>query len=176
MFGLFKRNQELAGPFEFEHSIEIDRPAAEVYPLLDWADPRNAKRALGNKVERVASAPDRYRLLLDLVPDHTFEMIVTAAVPGEVYAFANEITPPVGRLVASHETYDIEPLGEDKCRLGLKVVATFVGGLSDKKLAVEAITMAVSCENALAKLKVQAESGVDAVHAIEALQMDCAGD
>ena len=102
MFGILKRKAEPLGPFAFGHSVEIERPAAEVYALLDWADPRNAKRALGNKVEQVGTDPDRYRMQLDMVPGHTFEMIVSEAVPGEVYAFENEITPPVGWLVTSH--------------------------------------------------------------------------
>ncbi|HLV07058.1 MAG TPA: hypothetical protein VKY80_05235 [Croceibacterium sp.] len=73
---------EPVGPFQFEHSTAIAKPAAEVYALLDWADPRNAKSALGNKVEPVGSAPVRFRLWLDLVPGHGFGMIVTDAVPG----------------------------------------------------------------------------------------------
>jgi hypothetical protein len=170
VFGLFERKVEPVGPFGFGHAIEIEKPAAEVYALVDWADPRNAKRALGNKVEQVA--PDRFRLLLDMVPDHTFEMIVTDAVPGETYAFENEITPPVGRLVSSRETYTIEPRGEGACVLTLTVEASFVGGLSDDDMSMEVLMMTVSCGNALEKLKVQAEQGVDAVHRIEAAQMD----
>ncbi len=172
MFGILKRKAEPLGPFEFEHSIEIEKPAAEVYPLIDWADARNAKRALGNKVERVGSSPDRFRLHLDLVPDHRFEMIVTDEVPGRTYAFENEITPPVGRLVSSHETYTVEPLGESSCRLSLIMAATFQGGLSDQEIAMEVMMMGMSGQNALAKLQIQAEQGVEAVHAIEAMQMD----
>ena len=174
MFGMFKRKEaEPFGPCEFEHSIEIERPAAEVYALVDWSDPRNAKRALGNKVEQVGSAPDRFRLLLDLVPDHRFEMIVTEAVSGQTYAFDNEITPPVGRLVSSSEAYTLEPLGEASCRLSLRITAWFVGGMSVEDTAMEIMMMGTSGQNALAKLKIQAEEGVEAVHAIEAAQMDC---
>ena len=171
MFGILKRKGEPMGPFEFEHSIEIARPAAEVYAMVDWADPRNAKRALGNNVEHVGSAPDRFRLHLDLVPGHTFEMIVTEAVPGQRYGFENEITPPVGRLVASQETYWVEPIDEASCRLNLAISATFVGGMSDQEIAMEVMMMGMSGQNALAKLQIQAEQGVDAVHAIEACQM-----
>jgi hypothetical protein len=174
MFGILKRkqNEEPLGPFEFEHSIEIEKPAAEVYALIDWADPRNAKRALGNKVEQVGADPDRFRLHLDLVPDHRFEMIVTEAEPGQRYAFENEITPPVGRLVSSHETYTIEPLTDSSCRLSLVVAATFVGGMTEQEIAMEVMMMGMSGQNALAKLQIQAEQGVEAVHAIEAMQMD----
>ena len=172
MFGILKRKAEPLGPFEFEHNIEIERPAAEVYALVDWADARNAKRALGNKVEQVGSSPDRFRLHLDLVPDHRFEMIVTEAVPGRSYAFENEITPPVGRLVSSNETYSVEPVGEGSCRLALTVAAWFDGNMSAEDTAMEVMMMGMSGQNALAKLKLQAERGVDAVHAAEAMQMD----
>jgi hypothetical protein len=37
MFGIPKRKAEPLGPFEFEHSTKIARPAAEVYALVDWA-------------------------------------------------------------------------------------------------------------------------------------------
>lgn len=176
MLGFLKRKVEPLGPFGFGHSVAIDLPAAEVYALLDWADPRNAKRALGNKVEQVGTSPDRFRMLLDMVPGHVFEMIVTDAVPGESYAFESEITPPPGRLVACHETYTIEPLDEQSCVLTLLVSATFVGGLSNEDAAMEVMMMTVSCGNALEKLKIQAEQGVEAVHAIEAMQMDCGED
>lgn len=172
MFGIRKRKAEPIGPFEFGYNVAVERPAAEVYALLDWADPRNAKRALGNRVEQVGSAPDRFRLLLDMVPDHVFEMIVTEAVPGATYAFETEISPPVGRLVSSHETYRIEPRGDGSCILSLLMSACFVGGLAEEDLAMEVMMMTVSCGNALEKLKVQAEQGVEAVHAIEAGQMD----
>ena len=172
MFGILKRKVEPIGPFEFGHSVAIARPAAEIYALLDWADPRNAKRALGNKVEQVGTAPDRFRMTLDFVPGHVFEVIVTEAAPGETYAFENEITPPPGRLVSSHETYSIEAIEEGSCVLTLLVSASFTGGLSEEALAMEVMMMTVACGNALEKLKVQAEQGVEAVHAIEAMQMD----
>jgi Polyketide cyclase / dehydrase and lipid transport len=176
MFGILKRKAQPLGPFEFEHSTTVKRPAAEVYALVDWADPRNAKRALGNKVERVGTSPDRFRLHLDLVPDHRFEMIVTEANPGRRYAFGTEITPSVGRLVSSHETYTVEPIDEGSCRLGLTIAAWFDGRMSAEDTAMEVMTMGMSGQNALTKLKVQAEEGPDAVHAMEAAQMDCLDD
>ena len=155
-------------------ALVIERPAAELYAMFDWADPRNAKRALGNKVEQVDA--DRFRLLLDLVPDHRFEMIVTEAVPERSYAYDCEITPPVGRLVSCHEAYAVEALGDGSCRLELVVSAWFVGGLSAEDMAMEVMMMGTSGQNALAKLKIQAEQGVEAVHAVEAAQMDCFED
>ncbi len=176
MFGNLKRKIEPLGPFEFEHAIEIERPAADVYPMLARAGARNAKRALGNKVERVCPSPERFRMWLDLVPDHLFEMTVTEAVSGERYAFETRIMPSIGRLVSSRETYNLEPLDKSACRLALKVEAAFIGGLTEQELAMEVLMMTISCENALAKLKVQAEQGDGAVHAREAMQMDWGQD
>ena len=45
-----------AGPHAFHAETEIERSANEVYPLLDFGDPRNAKRQLGDTV-RPASQP-----------------------------------------------------------------------------------------------------------------------
>lgn len=172
MFDLLKRRAEPAVPFEFGYGVRIEKPAAEVYALLDWADPRNAKRALGNKVEQVGTSPDRFRMTLDIVPGHVFEMIVTEAVPGARYAFDKEITPPPGKLVASHERYTIEPAGETACVLTLRVFASFAPRLAEPAIAMEVAMMTTACRNALEKLRVQAEQGVEAVHAIEARQMD----
>lgn len=176
MFGRLKRKPDPIGPFEFGHAVEIARPCAEVYGLIDWGDPRNAKRALGNKVERVGGAPERFRLWLDLVPGHAFEMVVAETVPGKVYAFETEVIPPIGRLASSRERYRLEPLGEGACRLVLTVSASFAGGLSDEAVAMEVMMMTAACENALAKLKLHAEQGVEAVHAFEARQMDALDD
>ena len=58
------------GPVEFEFSVEIGSPASEVFPLIDWADPRNAKRQLGNTVEQLEGQSDRFEMVLNGLPDH----------------------------------------------------------------------------------------------------------
>src|SRR5690606_37328878 len=129
------------------------------------------KRALGSRIDQVASAPDRYLMRLDMLPDHLVELTVTEARPGELYAFEAALSPPVGRLVSSHEAYAVEPLDAESCRLRLTVTATFVSGLRQKTYAAEIATMMAACHNALAKLKIHAEQGVEAVREIEAMQM-----
>jgi hypothetical protein len=171
MFGFLKPRMAPEGAVQFDLHAEIERPAQEVYPLLDWADERNAKRALGNRVERIGSSPDRFRLLLDLVPGHAFEMTVTEAVPGEHYAFESTVTPWIGQLVSGHEAYRLERVGERSCRICLTMTATFVSGMRMKAFERELATMTTACGNALAKLKMQAEQGVEAVREIEAMQM-----
>ena len=176
MFGRLKRKVEPVGPFEFEHTIEIARPGDEVYGLVDYSDPRNAKRTLGHRLEQLGACPDRFRLWFDLVPDHRFEMTVTEAVPGKSYAYETEITPSIWQLVSSHEAFTVEPLGESSCRLSLTISAWFQGHLSAEEMGAEVMMMGMAGQNALAKLKVHAEQGPDAVHALEAMQTDIFDD
>ena len=153
------------GNVEFEREVEIERPATEVYPLLDWADPRHAKRQLGDQVESVACEPGRFRLIMADLPGHVFEMEVTEAAPPSAYGYGVEIRPPIGRLAASHERYSLEPLEAGRCRVTLVNKVAFVEGMDMDALAVEIGMMTIACHNALAKLKIQAEQGVEAVRA-----------
>lgn len=171
MFGFLKPRMAPEGPVQFNHATNIDRPASEVFPLLDYADERNAKRALGSRIENVSDLPDRYLMRLDLLPDHVVELTVTDDIPGEIYAFEATMIPQAGRLLSSHEAYTVEPLDERSCRLHLSVTATFVEGLRLKAYEAEIAAMSAACHNALVKLKLHAEQGVEAVRAVEAQQM-----
>ena len=168
MFGLFKPKLAPEGPVQFQLALEIDRPASQVYGLLDWADPRNAKLALGHKVEPVDGQPDRFRLVMTEMPDHRFDMTVTKAVANQVYHFTTDIQPRVGRLEHDEEHYSLEPLGEDRCKLKLTTIATFKSGLKMKEYEQELSMMALACQRALIKLKAHAEQGVEAVQALDA--------
>ena len=167
MFHFFKPKPAPQGPIEFGGEVVIEKPAEEVYALLDWADPRNAKRQLGNEVAAIEGAPDRFRMTLAALPGHVFDMIVTEAVPHSAYGFATHITPSVGRLVTSHEHYRLEPLGTGTCRLTLVNTVTFIDGMRMKQLSEEVMIMSVASHNALAKLKIHAEQGAEAVTAVE---------
>jgi uncharacterized protein YndB with AHSA1/START domain len=129
MFGLLKSKPAPEGPVEFDLAVEVDRPAAEVYPLIDWADPRNAKRELGHRVDGIDGQRDRFRLTMTEMPDHRFDLTVTEVVPGQTYAFTCDIAPRVGRLVSTAERYSFEPIGGERCKLRLTTVATFNNGL-----------------------------------------------
>ena len=168
MFGLFKRKPAPEGPVHFNLAIEVDRPASEVYPLIDWSDPRNAKRQLGHKVEPIDGQADRFRLIMTEMPEHCFDMVVTKAVPNQAYIFSTDIKPRVGRLESDEEQYSLEPLGEDRCKLTLVTVATFQSGLSMKQFEEELAMMTIACQRALIKLKVHAELGLDAVKELDA--------
>jgi hypothetical protein len=170
MFGLFKRNRAVLvpdQPIELKASIEIDRPADEVYALLDFGDERHQLRARGNEIRVIARDPPEYRLWYDLAPDLNFLFRVTEVVPGRTYAYTATIVPPVGRRLGSHEAYTIEPLTDATCKLALVNTVTHVPGLTEAELADELGKSSLAAANSLVKLKIQAEQGVTAVEEYE---------
>jgi len=167
MFGLFRPKMAPGGPVDFDFDIEIARPAADVYPLIDWADPRNAKRQLGNAVVPVEGESGRFEMILNGLPDHRFEIVVTEAGPHRVYEFASRIVPRIGRLVASKERYTLEPLGSDRCRLRLVTSAEFAEGLRMREFQLELCRMSAAVHSALEKFRIHAEHGLGAGKAVE---------
>lgn len=167
MFGLFKPKLAPDGPVEIGADVEIDKSADEVFALIDWADPRNAKRATGNDVRQVEGKPDQFEMVMPFMDDLVFKFLVTENEPGRKYAFGCIIDPPMGNLETSHETYEFEPLGEDKCHVSLVTEVKFVDGLREKEFTCEVAAMAASVQSALQKLKLQAEHGAEVAKAIE---------
>jgi len=167
MFGFLKPKPAPEGPVQFGLEIEIEKPAEEVYPLIDWADPRNAKRQLGHRVDAVRDKPGRFEMYLDGLDGHVFEMMVTDEVPGREYGFHCVIRPTLGRLKTSHELYSLEPTGENSCRLQIITIAEFVEGMRMKHFEEEVAMMSIATHNALAKFKIHAEEGVEGVRAVE---------
>lgn len=170
MFGLFKPKLAPEGPVQFTMEMMIDCPAEEVYRLVDWADPKNAKVELGNTVAPAAGHPGRFRMHMPAMPDLSFEFDVTDAEPGVAYGFHCHVTPTVGRLDSSHELYRFESVDESECRLVLINTVHFLPGLTVKQMDEEVRRMSLACHNALVKLKVHAELGAATVSAIEAHQ------
>ena len=178
MFEFFKPRRLPEGPYQFVGTIEIDRPVAEVFPLIDLADSRYAKRQLGERVEEVEGAPGTWHMTIGEVPDLLFELTLIERVVDAWVGFDCTITPPVGRLAVSHELYTLEPLGPDACRLELVNTVTFASKLRVSALQHETMMMTVAVHNALAKLKLHAEGGVAAVRAVErdiVVGLECAG-
>ena len=167
MFGLFKPKKAPEGPINLSFAVEVERPAEEVYPLIDWADPRNAKRQLGEAVETIDGLPNVFRLVMADLPEHTFDMLVTDATPHRSYRYSTDINPRVGRLEASQEHYELEPAGDGHCQLSLTISATFRPGLNEKEFRQEVMMVGVACHNALLKLKAHAEYGVEGVRELE---------
>ena len=168
MFERFKKRKRAAGdPITLSFAVDIDRPAAEVYALIDWSDPRNAKRQLGDSVEAIDGSPNVFRLVMSDMPEHSFDMLVAEAVPNRAYRYSTDINPRVGRLEASEELYELEPSGEAECQLSLTIAATFQPGLTEEEFRQEVMMVGVACHNALLKLKAHAEDGVEGVRALE---------
>lgn len=167
MFGLFKPKLAPEGPVEFTFDVEINKPASEVYALIDWADERNAKRATGNRVRQVPATPDRFEMVMEFMDDLTFEFAVTDAEPHRVYAYNCVIRPQVGNMKSNHERYEFEQLGPEKCRLTLITTTTFVEGLRERDFCGEVAMMAASVQSSLQKLKLQAEHGAEVAKALE---------
>ena len=161
MFGLFKKKPAPEGPVNFVMAIEIAASAQDVYALLDWADPRNAKRQLGHEVTQLA--PDTFRLVMQGMEDIPFEFRVLEAKPHGEYSMICDPMPPVGRRKYTRETYVIESLGENACQVDLIVEAEFIDGISMREYKQEMELGMLSNYNALAKFKLHAEHGVDAV-------------
>jgi hypothetical protein len=87
--------------------------------------------------------------------------------PGEAYAFTCDIQPRVGRLVASTERYTFEDAGDRKCLLRLVNEATFIEGMSHREFEQEMMMMSVATNDAIMKLKVLAELGLEAAKSVE---------
>ena len=167
MLGLFKPKPAPKGPVEIGFSLEIERPAHEVYALVDWADPRNAKRATGNEVRAVEGDPTRFDLIMPMLSDLTFEMRVREAIPYSRYAYECVIRPQYGMLTHSLETYDFEPQGDHRCVVAMLCVASFAEGLSEREYAEEAASMSAGVQSSMHKLKLQAEHGAQFAKALE---------
>lgn len=170
MFGLFKPKLAPDGPVTFSLPVEIEAPVATVYALVDWDSPDNAKRQLGHHVEAIAGRPGEYLLVMSQMDDLRFEFGVTEAVPNESYAYTCEILPRVGRLVHSTERYDFSALGENRCLVTLTTTVQFEDGLRMKDYTHELHVMAQATAQAMAKFKVHAEQGAQAVKDFEACQ------
>jgi len=170
MFGLFRRDRVDRvpdEPIELKVAIEIDRPADEVYALLDFADERHQLRARGNLVRQVETDPPVYRMWYDLCHDLNFLFAVTEAAPGRAYAYSATIVPPVGRRTGAHEAYAIEPLEDGGCRLTFVNTIHHLPGLTPDELAQEVAVSSEAAARSLVKLKMQAELGVAAVEDFE---------
>ena len=164
MFGWFKKKPVPSGPITFDFDVLIERPPADVYALVDWGDPLNAKRQLGHTVE--GESP-HYRLGMEVLSDHEIILDVIEEKPGEVYAYNCDISPRVGRLETSVERFTFEPTEDGHCLLRLVNQATFFEGLTRREMEHEMMIMSVATNDALLKLKVLAEFGLEAARSVE---------
>ena len=166
MLDIFKAKMAPEGPVEVETAIEIERPAHEVYAMIDFNDPRNYKAAVGTITKR---GPKQFDMVLDLLPGMTFPITELEAEKDRLYTIESPLPKNVGRLEKTVERAEIEPLGENRCKVAVKTIATFAP-MKLKYYADEVAMITMACQNSLTKLKVHAEQGVDAIREIEEMQ------
>jgi uncharacterized protein YndB with AHSA1/START domain len=170
MFGLFKPKLAPVGPHAFEIEGEIEASAADVFALIDFADPGNAMRARGASVEAVGGNGQRFSMKLPEMPDLEFHIDVIESEAPNHYAYAIVVDPLVGRMAASTESYTVWDLPGGGCRVRFENAVTFQEGFRERDVVEEFARVTVASHNSLAKLKLQAEEGVEAVLALEAQQ------
>lgn len=163
MFEFSKKKPLIEGPIEFEAEVEIGRPALEVFPLIDVSSSGFAQIALGNTVRKVSD--DTFELALAEMDELTFRMQVIERVEGQKHTAKVVIEPLFGNLVSAVEAYEIHSIDAESCAVKLVTKATFADQLSDEDMAGEIAMMSMAVEDDLAKLKIHAEHGVEAVHA-----------
>ncbi|MEO9462535.1 MAG: hypothetical protein ABJ242_07360 [Marinomonas sp.] len=171
MFGFGKKKPLVQGPVEFTSEAEINAAASVIYSLLDVSGPHFTHVLMGGTVTMIeegeAAGLGRFELKAKNLDDLTFHLHVTQAEPNLVHSHECVIEPLVGRLIKTVDTVEIEEIGPGKCRVVQTVSATFQDGLSDRSIAKELVSMTMSAENALEKLAIHAEEGIDAVSAYE---------
>jgi hypothetical protein len=170
MFDWFKPKMAPEGPVTFDFETEIEAPASEIYALVDFADPRNAKRQMGHSVERGEGSRDTFVLIMKQMPDAEFVLSVTDATAPLNYGYRCDPRPQQGRLQWSAERYTIEDRGDGKCLVTLLVEAQFDEPMPQDEYAQHVGMMAAGCDMALEKLKLQAERGLEAVLEYERTQ------
>lgn len=163
MLDWFKPEMAPEGPVTFDFETGIAAPAEEIYALVDFADPRNAKRQLGHSVAQGEAGPGNFILVIRQMPDAEFVLSVTDATAPSSYAYRCDPRPQQGRLQWSMERYTIADQGDGTCLVTLLVEAQFDEPLPQREYARHVGMMASGCDIALEKLKLHAEQGMEAV-------------
>jgi hypothetical protein len=164
MLGLFKKKMAPDGPVDFTTEMQIEASPFKVYSHLDWLSEDHTYRALGEHVETIDSARGFYRMHVAAMPGHQFDFAVTEAEPGKRYGYVSETRPIIGRLVDMHSRYELVALNDGtSCLVKSHGTARFVDGLTQHQLDEEMSRMSLACHNSLAKLKIHAEYGIEAV-------------
>ncbi|RZV36015.1 MAG: SRPBCC family protein [Sphingomonadaceae bacterium] len=167
---LFAPEMAPEGPVTFDFEIDIKAPPEAVYPLIDFADSRYAKKQLGHTVRQIGTDPDKYSLILTPMPEFEHICTITRAEPPHVYALRSVAVPQAGVLQWSQEQYTLEPYGNNGTLLTLLVEAQFDEPLTMREYSQHIAMMAAGCSTAIKKIKLHAEQGAEAVREMEAAQ------
>ena len=170
MFGWFKPKPAPEGPVEITLGTDVETSAEEFFARIDFASPRNYKRELGHRVEQTGE--DRFLLVMSFMPDLEFHMVVEDNSPPTRYSYFMELPDGAGRLSWTRETYEIEPKDDHSCYARLRVTGEFESGLNMREYKHELEMLTLGCHNALGKVKVHAEGGIEQVREFERMQAD----
>ena len=160
LFGLVGERSP-AEPVHFEQTIRIAARPGDLFPLVDWGNQEHLWRQRGHRVTQQEDGA--YLLRISSLPGTRFEIRVVRDDRPNSYVYESVTTPMIGKLIGSHEEYRFEQLEGDLCRVTLAVDARFVPGLRPRVWRFEQEKMHISLHNALAKLKLMAEEGIEAV-------------
>ncbi|MEO1731960.1 MAG: hypothetical protein AAFR64_14660 [Pseudomonadota bacterium] len=172
MFGFNKKKRMIEGPVEFIMEAEIQRPAHEVFPLIDMADPRYCHVQRGAELRQIEGSSDRYDMVVEEMDDVVFQFRVLERVEGERHSIECTIKPQINALVKSVETHVIKPISDSACHVTLTTSATFDEDLSDEEVTGEIAMMSAAVSDDLEKLAVLAEEGLEAVKALDEAGFD----
>lgn len=167
MFGLFKSKRVPQEPVEIAAGVEIARSVEDVYALIDWADPLNAKRQTGNRVERLPGDRDKYVMTMPTLPDLKFHLDVIEAEPSRLYVYDCVVEPGIGNLVSTRESYELEAREDGGCVVVMVTEALFADGLREREFANEVAMMSAGVQSSVQKLKLIAEHGAEVAAAVE---------
>lgn len=162
MFSFFRKERVQAGPHEFGAETEIARPVDELFALLDLNNANFWKRQMGDQVQEVA--PGRFEMVVAMVPDAKFFLDVTEYEPDKVIAYEATSAPLMGRLQRATERYEVSEIEPGMTRLELSMTVHFQSELKMKAFQDEQVMLALSCYNAVEKIRLFAEQGKQAVH------------
>lgn len=167
MVGLLKSKEKPEGPVEYENTAEIEASAESVYRLLDFADPLNQRRQMGDAITDLGGSRT-FDLTMAALPGIPFRFEIIEATPFSRYVFECPSSDPEANLVNCREEYTFEPISKDQCKLHCKTIAEFRQGLSLEEFGREVAMMGAGVADSQYKLKLQAEEGIDAVMKYEA--------
>lgn len=171
MFGFNKKKRLIEGPVEFTAEVQIDRPAEEVFPLVDVTDPRFKETQMGAKVAAAEGSANRYELTMDGMDDVTFHFTVLEREIASHIKLEAVIEPQINALEKSLETKVIEHVSDTACLVKSTTIATFDADLTDEEVASEIAVMNEAVMGDLEKLKILAEDGLDALMEAQEAEM-----
>ena len=139
--------------------------------MVDFADARHAQRARGAAIEAKDDGGRRFLMTIPRAADLEFHVDVIEAQAPNHYSYAIVIDPLVGRLAGSTEAYTLWDVPTGGCRIRLDNTVTFQESMRLRHLEEEFAMVTQASLNTLAKLKLQAEWGVEAVSDFEERQL-----